>query len=258
MAPGESLSARSPTQCHRSHVCPRAAEDMGQAAGEGWAGTLQAWHISPQGTGHRAQTASTATGKVAVHTSAAGWLRRSCLRAPLSLQALHRAAAAQLPPALRVLYGDGGAPLHVRLRILPGQRLGHLRCWHACRRQLRARAPLCHWQCPQEEAAPPAAGPGKPRGRGRALRCPTAVCCRALSPVLPPRAGSLGEHLVEQEVGMLLRPCTSQESWPATSVLQCVVPHRAMLCRTVPFSTVPYGAVLYRALTPLPCSHGSG
>lgn len=168
-----------PTPC----VSPHAAGDVGQADGEGWARCRHGASLPGgqcKGHGQRVQPQ-------------AGWPwtpplpvgRASSVSGPrLSLQALHGAAAAQLPPALCVLHGDGGAPLHVRLRVLPGQRLGRLRGWHARRRQLRAWAPLRHWQCPQEEAAPAAAGPGEPRREGgRVLRWPTAGHCAGLCPL---------------------------------------------------------------------------
>lgn len=136
------------------------------AGSERGVGTLRAQRISPQGTVQGAWTVSAAAGRVAVNISAASWPCWLWLRAPLSLQALHGAAAAQLPPALCVLHRDGGAPLHVRLRVLPGQHLGCLWGRHARCRQLCAWAPLRYWQCPQEEAAPTAAGPGEPHREG--------------------------------------------------------------------------------------------
>lgn len=120
------------------------------------------------GTGQGAQPALTAAGRVAGDTSTASGHpgHGSGLLSPS--QALHGAAAAQLPPALGVLHGDRGAPVHVLLRVLPGQLLSSLQLGHARRGQLRARAPLCHWQCPQEETAPAAAaaGPGEPCREG--------------------------------------------------------------------------------------------
>lgn len=234
---------------------PPRCGDVGQAATVG-----RAQRASPWGTVQGARTASTAAGRVALDTSAAGWPCWSCLRAPLSLQALLGAAAAQLPPALCVLHGDGGAPLHVRLRVLPGQCLGRLRGWHARRRQLRAGAPLCHRQRPQEEAAPATAGPGEPRGEGAESRSGPLLATTGLHAL--GHAGervceSLGNQLAELEGGTVPCPCTSQAAWPATSVLRRVVPHRA-----APGCTAPFGAGLCHAvlhtLTPLPCSRGSG
>lgn len=160
MAPVESQRqepcAVPPELCPHMHPC--AAGGVGQAVGEG---CVPGWHrVSPwgQGKGHSQRM-----------QLQAGWLVTPplpWLRAPLPSQALHRTAAAQLPPALSVLHGDRGAPVHVLLRVLPGKLLGSLRGRHARRGQLRARAPLCHWQCPQEETAPAAAGPGEPRREG--------------------------------------------------------------------------------------------
>lgn len=200
-------------------------------------GALQAQSISPLGTVQGSRTASVAAGRVAIDTSAAGWPCRSSLRAPLSLQAFHGAAAAQLPPALCVLHGDRGPPLHVRLRILPGQHLDRLRGWHARRRQLCAWAPLCHWQWPQEEAASTAAGPGEPRREGDESCGGPQLATSGLCPWAAPKCGCAGPWVTwSRRWGQCPVPahprCHGQQ--PLCHTMPC----HAALCHTVLSHTV--------------------
>lgn len=201
------------------------------------------------GDGVRGRDGAAAGGATA-DTSAPGGCASGCA---LSLQAVCGAAAAQLPPALRVLHGDGGAPLHVHLPVLPGQHLHSLRGRHARRCQLPAWAPLHLWQHPQEEAAPAAAGPGEPCRVG--VRCCGGPqwplpCCRALSPWLGqeqacgvPGAGG-GDSVLSLHV-------------TATSVLHRAVPwHTAVPCHTVQCHVVLHRAcraVPHRAHRAAPC-----
>lgn len=248
MAPVGSPSAWSPAQRCWSHACPCAAgTGAGPATGGrpgGHSASHRGWSQGMEpGDGVRGRDGAAAGGATA-DTSAPGGCASGCA---LSLQAVRGAAAAQLPPALRVLHGDGGAPLHVHLPVLPGQHLHSLRGRHARRCQLPAWAPLHLWQHPQEEAAPAAAGPGEPCRVGAVLWWPTMATAllQGSEPLAGPRAGMRcpwgrrwGQRSVPARHSHLCAaPCCAVAhrcAMPHCAVPRCAAPCRPTLSPAMP------------------------